>query len=187
MAEIPPYRTPRWVKISGIVALGVVALAVVGLLVATALGLHTPGGPGGHGLGGNTPAATDDAVSSGVGGPADAGEATRTVDVTTLDTLTFEPSQLNVAAGETVTFRVTNDGQAVHEFILGDAAMQQEHADGMAQMGEGMVHDQANSLTLQPGETKQLTWRFGETGVLEYACHQPGHYAAGMRGQITIE
>ncbi len=41
--------TPRWVKVSGIVVIGLVLLVVVVLLVATALGLHTPGGPGGHG------------------------------------------------------------------------------------------------------------------------------------------
>ena len=40
---------PRWVKVSGIIAIVLVLLVVVVLLVATALGLHTPGGPGGHG------------------------------------------------------------------------------------------------------------------------------------------
>ena len=41
--------TPRWVKVSGIIVLVLVLLVVGVLLVATALGLHTPGGPGGHG------------------------------------------------------------------------------------------------------------------------------------------
>jgi hypothetical protein len=41
---------PRWVKVSGLIVIGLVLLVVVVLLVATALGLHTPGGPGGHGL-----------------------------------------------------------------------------------------------------------------------------------------
>ena len=40
--------TPRWVKISGITALVVIVLVVAVLVVTTALGLHTPGGPGGH-------------------------------------------------------------------------------------------------------------------------------------------
>ena len=35
--------------------IGLVLLVVVVLLVATALGLHTPGGPGGHGLSRLTP------------------------------------------------------------------------------------------------------------------------------------
>jgi hypothetical protein len=38
--------TPRWVR----VAVGLVVLLVVLLVLMTALGLHTPGGPGGHGF-----------------------------------------------------------------------------------------------------------------------------------------
>lgn len=26
----------------------------------------------------------------------------------------------------------------------------------------------------------------GEAGTLAYACHEPGHYQAGMRGQLTV-
>ena len=64
--------------------------------------------------------------------------------------------------------------------------MQQQHADEMAQMADGMAHNAPNSVRLQPRETKQLTWRFGDTATLEYGCHEPGHYQAGMRGQISI-
>jgi uncharacterized cupredoxin-like copper-binding protein len=49
-----------------------------------------------------------------------------------------------------------------------------------------MAHDLPDSVTLQPGETKQLTWRFSDGGTFEYACHEPGHYEGGMRGQITV-
>jgi uncharacterized cupredoxin-like copper-binding protein len=97
--------------------------------------------------------------------------------------MTYEPRTIDVSAGQTVTFSVTNPGQAVHEFTIGNAAMQQEHADAMAHLPAGMPHDTPNSITLQPGETKELTWRFGDTATLQYACHQPGHYQAGMRGQ----
>jgi hypothetical protein len=41
--------TPRWVKRSAIIAIGLLLLVVAVLVVTTALGLHTPGGPGGHG------------------------------------------------------------------------------------------------------------------------------------------
>lgn len=51
VADRPPYPgTPRWVKVSGIIVIVLVLLVVVVLVAATALGLHTPGGPGGHGL-----------------------------------------------------------------------------------------------------------------------------------------
>jgi len=49
-----------------------------------------------------------------------------------------------------------------------------------------MPHNEANGITPQPGKVKQLTWRFGDAGTFEYACHEPGHSQAGMRGQITI-
>jgi uncharacterized cupredoxin-like copper-binding protein len=124
-------------------------------------------------------------ASRGVGAPADESEADRTIEVATLDTMSFEPSEIEVSAGETVTFVVTNAGQFIHEFTIGDEAMQQEHAEAMEHIPAGMAHATANSITLQPGETKRLTWRFGDT-ALEYACHQADHYEAGMRGRITV-
>jgi uncharacterized cupredoxin-like copper-binding protein len=177
--------TPRWVQVFGIIVIVLVLAFGIMHLTGNRLagpGMHTPPG----GAGGHAPPSSGREYAGGIGGPVDADEATRTVEVATLDNMTFEPGRINVSAGETVTFLVTNTGQTVHEFTLGDAAMQQEHADEMAQMGDGMAHDGPNSITLQPGETKQLTWRFGDTGTLEYGCHIPGHYQAGMRGQITI-
>jgi uncharacterized cupredoxin-like copper-binding protein len=187
--------TPRWVKALAIGGLIVVVLVVVVMLVAG--GQHGPGMhmPGGDSPGGQTQMASIPQVptpSSGqdttreLGGPATAGEAARTVEVSTLDSMAFDPSTIEVSAGETVTFVVTNAGQAVHEFTLGDAAMQLQHAAQMAHMPEGMAHGQPNSITLQPGETKELTWRFGATGMLEYACHERGHYEAGVRGRLTV-
>lgn len=162
---------------------------VVLLLAILSLTGVLPGGPGGHGpgrhLGGDDTPSGGQQNAGGVGGPGEAHEADRSVGVTTLDTMRYEPSTIEVSAGETVTFVVTNTGNAVHEFTLGDAAMQQEHAEAMSHIPAGMPNDFPNSITLQPGETKRLTWRFGDAPTLEYACHQPDHYEAGMRGQIT--
>lgn len=177
--------TPRWVKAVGIAAILVVLLVVVARVVG-----GNEHGPGRHAasddMDGQTPPAIEPVTAGGVGGPADASEAARAIEVATLDTMTFEPTSVEVSAGEVVTFEVTNSGQAVHEFTLGDATMQQEHAKAMAHMPEGVAHALPNSITLQPGESKQLTWRFGDAGKLEYACHEPGHYDSGMRGQITV-
>jgi uncharacterized cupredoxin-like copper-binding protein len=195
MADLPPYRdqgddtsvrpsTPGWVKVFGIIVIVLVLLFVISLLagVRHGPGLHTPSGD----AGGHTLSSSEQHNTTGVGEPAAADAAAGTVEVTTHDTMSFEPSRITVSAGETVTFKVTNAGQAVHEFTLGDAAMQQQHADEMAQMRDSMAHNQPNSITVQPGETKQLTWRFGDNGTLEYGCHQPGHYQAGMRGRIIM-
>jgi uncharacterized cupredoxin-like copper-binding protein len=127
----------------------------------------------------------DHADGETMGEPADASEATRTISVEAFD-MAFDPESIAVEPGEVVTFEVTNTGEAVHEFFLGDSAMQQEHAEEMADMGSDMAHDEPYSIRLQPGETKQLTWRFAETGEVEFACHEPGHYQAGMHGQISV-
>jgi uncharacterized cupredoxin-like copper-binding protein len=168
---------PRWVKVFGVVALVLAVFAAIALL--------TGHGPGRH-MGGHGGRASTQPAREGIGAPAAADQADRTVEVTMLDTPAFQPSTINVITGETVTFEVHNDGNTVHEFTLGDAAMQQEHAQAMAHMPSGMAHEFPNSITLQPGETEQLTWRFGGSGPLEFACHRPGHYQAGMRGTISV-
>jgi uncharacterized cupredoxin-like copper-binding protein len=128
----------------------------------------------------------DHADGEAMGEPADASEATRTIAVEASD-MAFDPETISVEPGEVVTFEVTNTGAAVHEFFLGDSAMQQEHAEEMADMGSSdMAHDEPYSIRLEPGETKQLTWRFAESGDVEFACHEPGHYEAGMHGQISV-
>jgi uncharacterized cupredoxin-like copper-binding protein len=127
----------------------------------------------------------DHAGAMGMGEPADASEATRTIAVAAFD-MAFDPETISVEPGEVVTFEVTNTGEAVHEFFLGDSAMQQEHAEEMAGMGSDMAHDEPYSIRLEPGETKQLTWRFADSGEVEFACHEPGHYQAGMHGEISV-
>jgi uncharacterized cupredoxin-like copper-binding protein len=176
---------PRWVKVFVIIAIALIVVVVIGLLTGQ-LGPGGPHGPGRH-LGARinaTPASARQSTGN-VGGPAHVSEASRTIEVSLLDTMSFEPASINVSAGETVTFAVTNAGRGVHEFTLGDAAMQQEHAQAMAHIPAGVPHSFPNSLTLQPGETKRLTWRFGDTS-LEVACHQQAHYEAGMRGQVMV-
>ena len=159
-------------------------IAAVGLVAVFAVA-HLAGGlgPGAHGASG---AGADHGQAA--GGQAGAGAAAgpvRTIRVTALDAMTFEPGRVDVAAGETVTFVVTNTGRAVHEFTVGDASEQRRHGEEMVRTG-GMTHDELGSVRLQPGETKQLTWRFGGAGTLEYGCHEPGHYEAGMRGMIAV-
>lgn len=139
----------------------------------------------GEDMAGDDMAGEDMAGEGTVGEPADASEATRSVEVEAFD-IAFDPESITLEAGEVVTFVVTNTGEAVHEFTLGDSAMQQEHAEEMAEMGSDMAHDEPYSVSLQPGETKELTWRFADGGTVEYACHEPGHYEAGMRGEISV-
>lgn len=175
--------TPRWVIAIGVVLVAVILLAVVVLVVGG--GQHGPGMHTGSGGDGPSASASTGATAGGAGAPADATEANRRIAISAVDAR-FDPADLTVAPGDVVTFVVTNAGQAAHEFTLGDAAMQAEHATAMEHMPEGMRHDQPNSISIEPGATKELTWRFGSAGILEYACHEPGQYEGGMHGRITV-
>lgn len=127
------------------------------------------------------------------GHPAEAAEATRTIEVETSDDLVFHPPEVTVQQGETVTFAVTNPGNLEHDFVIGDEQAQEEHAHEM-EAGEeememeGMAHGGANAISIPAGETVELTWTFdGETEGILYGCHEDGHYEAGMVGSITVE
>jgi len=120
------------------------------------------------------------------GEPAPASEADRVVEVRMLDELRFEPDSIEVSVGETVTFRVTNAGQLLHDFTLGDEAAQAEHEAEMAESRAEAGHAEPNVLTLDGGETGELTWRFTAPATMLYGCHVPGHYDAGMVGTLAV-
>lgn len=125
------------------------------------------------------------ACGSGGDGEEGAEGGARTIEVTALDELRFDPASVEVSAGETVRFVVTNDGSTVHDFYVGTEEEQMAHE---AEMG-GMDHDAdptEDAMTLDAGETDELTVTFDEPGTLLYGCHQPGHYDGGMVGTITV-
>lgn len=123
---------------------------------------------------------------SAIGEPAQASDADRTVNVVMLDELAYEPGELQVEEGEIITFDVVNEGKTTHEFVLGDEAYHEVHEQ---QMSDGAAHDDAsgNTLSLEPGDSGSLTWRFPAGGEVLYGCHEPGHYEGGMVGTIRVD
>ena len=119
------------------------------------------------------------------GKPGKANKVTREIKMAALDAMRYDPASITVKAGETIRFVVTNAGQLHHEFIIGDTNEQEEHAEMMRKM-PNMKHEDNNTLTLAPGETKTLLWEFEKGGEFEIACHVPGHYEAGMRGKVSV-
>ena len=113
-------------------------------------------------------------------------DASRTIDVDMVD-IAFEPDTLEVKKGETVTFRFRNGGKVAHDAFIGDTEAQAEHEEEMG--GEKGHHaDEEDAVTVDPGETESLTYTFdGDGDSIEIGCHQPGHYAAGMRLKISLE
>jgi uncharacterized cupredoxin-like copper-binding protein len=122
------------------------------------------------------------------GTPGDPADADRVIAITASDTFRYEPDTVDVSVGETITFRVTNAGAVRHEFIIGTDAEQEEHEEEMASMGddEMMMDDEPNAVAIEPGETKDLTLTFTLAGPLRFGCHEPGHFAAGMIGDLDV-
>ena len=48
------------------------------------------------------------------------------------------------------------------------------------------VEELSGKIDVSAGQTVRLVYTFEQAGALEYGCHVAGHYAAGMRGTITV-
>jgi uncharacterized cupredoxin-like copper-binding protein len=102
----------------------------------------------------------------------------RLLEVDISDRMTFSPSTISVAKGETVTFVVANQGLAPHEFAIGPAA--KVDADEV----DGTVVKEAEDISSHL--VRSVTYTFDGPGPYSFACHVPGHFEAGMRGSITF-
>jgi len=120
-----------------------------------------------------------------IGAAGDAGKVTRTVKVDMNDAMRFVPSSIEVKHGETVRFVVSNSGKLKHEFVLGTEKDLQEHYELMKKFPE-MEHDEPNMITLAPGKTGEVIWRFTKAGKVDIGCLQPGHYDAGMKAVVRV-
>jgi uncharacterized cupredoxin-like copper-binding protein len=117
-------------------------------------------------------------------GPPDPGEpgfvagtkaAPRIIPITVTDLLLFTPNAVSVQQGETITFQVTNTGQAEHEFKVGPMRDVFDDLPGTPEIA---------GITF--GTTKSLTYTFTDTGPYAFACHAPGHYENGMIGFVNV-
>jgi uncharacterized cupredoxin-like copper-binding protein len=153
------------------------------VLFALALGLgapvfaapghgHSPHGGAAHGA-----TATD-------GQPGNAAEAARTVRIETREN-DYSVKQIQVKAGETIRFVVTNVSYEPHEFGIASPQEHEQHRAMMKEMPD-MKHDEPNVVTVMPGETKELVWKFGRDGNVEFACNIPGHSERGMKGAFRV-
>lgn len=114
-----------------------------------------------------------------------AAKATRTVKVDMTDGMRFNPASIDVKQGETVRFVVTNSGKLKHELVLGTEKELKEHYEVMKKNPE-MEHADANMVTLAAGKTGEVVWQFTKAGKVDFACLQPGHYDAGMKGAVNV-
>jgi uncharacterized cupredoxin-like copper-binding protein len=76
----------------------------------------------------------------------------------------FKLSRLTVPTG-TVTFRVTNSGDRVHDFKILNR----------------------RTKNLAPGQSQSITVTFARAGKYPFFCTVAGHAAAGMKGLLTAK
>lgn len=132
-------------------------------------------GPGNH---------SHDAAGA-IGAPGKKANVSRTVNVDMTDTMRFIPASVTARQGETIRFVVKNSGQLKHEFVLGTEKELKAHYEQMKKFPE-MEHDDPNMVSLAAGKTGEVIWQFTKAGKIDFACLQPGHYEAGMKGLVNV-
>jgi uncharacterized cupredoxin-like copper-binding protein len=143
-----------------------------------------------------------------IGIPGKTSDASRTIEIKMFDNY-YEPENISVSEGETILFVVKNAGELVHEFNIATSAMHAAHQEEMMKMmehgalesdkinhemmkmdmggGKTMEHSDPNSILLEPGKSGEVVWKFIKASALEFACNIPGHYEAGMMGEINFQ
>ena len=147
------------------------AIAIPALLLSVAA-LASGSHGGGHG-------------EAAIGKPGVASKVTRTITIDMRDDMKFHTSVVDAKQGETIRFIAKNSGKVKHEMVLGSMEELKEHAALMRKMPE-MEHDDPNAVSVEPGKTGSLVWRFTRSGTFDFACLVAGHFEAGMLGKIDV-
>lgn len=136
--------------------------------IAMAAGQHA----GGHG-------------ESAIGEAGKAANVSRTVKIDMSDAMRYTPASIDAKQGETIRFVISNSGKVKHELVLGTEKELKDHYEVMKKFPE-MEHDDPNMVTVAPGKTGEVIWKFTKAGKIDFACLQPGHYDAGMKGAVAV-
>lgn len=134
-----------------------------------------------------------------IGKPGKIENVTRIINIKLYDNY-FEPKNIQVKKGETILFNIENLGQLVHEYSIATKKMHIKHQPEMLELFNKniltatkidkekikFVHSHKNSVLLEPQEEKKIIWKFDTTINLQAACNVPGHYEAGMVGDINL-
>lgn len=124
-----------------------------------------------------------------IGEPGDKAKATQTIRITMKETedgrMIYTPAVFKVRKDQTVRIAIKNAGKTDHEFVLDQQDKIMEHKKAMEKFPE-MEHADANSIRLAAGESGEIIWKFTTDGEFKFACLIPGHYEAGMHGDVSV-
>ena len=88
--------------------------------------------------------------------------------------------------GVTYHFIIRNNGHTVHEFMLMPLAMSTMDGMSMSDMDQMSLADVG---AIVPGQVRTLDYTIPASvagSQLQFACHYPGHYQAGMSLNVTV-
>ena len=114
-----------------------------------------------------------------------ASKVSRTINVEMVNGMRFKPSEIRVKKGETIRFVLKNTDGVKHEFSLGTQKELLEHYEVMKKFPD-MEHDEPNKISLVPGKQGEVIWQFTKRDTVNFACLHPGHFDAGMKGQVIV-
>jgi uncharacterized cupredoxin-like copper-binding protein len=120
-----------------------------------------------------------------IGKPGDPSKVTRTIEVEMNDSMRYIPDRIDVKRGETIRIIARNTGKLKHELVLGTIGELKKHAELMRKFPD-MEHADPNQVSVEPGGTGELIWRFTRAGTVDFACLIPGHSEGGMVGKIRV-
>ena len=120
------------------------------------------------------------------GQASDPAKATHTIEIEMADTMRFTPAEITINHGDTVRFVVQNNGQLLHEMVLGTMDDLKVHS-ALMQKFPGMEHSEPYMAHVDVGGTKEMGWQFTNSGEFFFGCLQPGHFEAGMKGRIIVQ
>jgi uncharacterized cupredoxin-like copper-binding protein len=95
----------------------------------------------------------------------------------------IKPTATTARSGP-VTFSVTNDGKAKHEFVV----LRTDKAAGSLPVKGGRASEAGNigeTGDLAPGESKTVSLDL-KPGHYDFICNLPGHYKAGMHRGFRV-
>lgn len=106
----------------------------------------------------------------------------------TLSELAFNSSLTEFQVGVTYRFVVTNEGILAHDFAIMPPLGQSSSMDIEEIHKNALVAIAADDLPSGATKTVEVTFtKPAASGELEFACHTPGHYEAGMHLSIAVK
>lgn len=130
-----------------------------------------------------------------------AGAAGRTVKITVGDNIKFSLTSIEAKPSETIHVVLKSTGTMpkiamAHNFVLLKAGVDATKFSQDATKARDTDYVPAarkadilaSTKLAGPGETVEVTFMApAKAGVYPYLCTFPGHYAAGMRGELTVK